>query len=113
MKLSFSPISSFCDFLVVTTAVAIASGCPFGAIAFGATPWAIAWGHPVAVFAKTRQQVTQNPIQAPVALDYTVGRVSAGNLAGKDMFELLNKQNLPSEKSDNPPPVPGSPGGSR
>jgi len=106
MKLSFSPISSFGDLLIVTTAVAIA---------FGAAPGAIAFSHPVGALAETTQQLAQMILQAPVQLDYLVERVTQGSLEGNrtDIFHLLRQGNVFEKNPDNPPPIPGSPGGSR
>ena len=92
MKLSFCSISSLCDLLLVTTVASIAL-C-----------------HPVEVLAKT--QITF-PFQISAQLNYPVGRVSQESLARKDMFQQLRQRDIKQKKSDNPVPVPGSPGGSR
>ena len=95
MKLSICPIGSFGDLLIVTTAVVIALS------------------HPIGALAQTTQQLAQMVSQTLVPIDYTCARVSAGSLAGKDIFHLLRAENTPQKQPDNPAPVPGSPGGSR
>jgi hypothetical protein len=86
MKLSFCSISSVGDLLLVTTVASIAL-C-----------------HPVEALAKT---------QITFQVNYPVGRVSQGSLVQKDIFQQLRQRDIKQKKPDNPPPVPGSPGGSR
>ncbi|GAB4200055.1 MAG: hypothetical protein Fur006_51260 [Coleofasciculaceae cyanobacterium] len=86
MKLSFCPISSFGDLVLVTTVASIAL-C-----------------HPVQALAKTKITFQVN---------YPAGRVSQASLAQKDIFQQLRQREIEQKKPDTPPPIPGSPGGSR
>lgn len=97
MKLSFSAISSFGDLLLVSTVAAIALS------------------YPVGVQAKTAQSLTPITQQVPAYLNYPLVRASQGSLAHKDIFQQLRQTDIQKKqkKPDNPPPVPGSPGGSR
>jgi len=90
MKLSFCPISSLCDLLLVTTVASIAL-C-----------------HPVEVLAKT-----QIAFQVPAQLNNPVRRAAEVRFARQDIFQQLRQREIKQKKSDNPVPIPGSPGGSR
>jgi hypothetical protein len=90
MKLSFCSISSLCHLLLVTTVASIALS------------------HSVEVLAKT-----QTPFQVPAQLNYPVGKAAEGRFARQNIVQQLRQREIAQKKSDNPAPIPGSPGGSR
>ena len=87
MKLYFCRKTYFTELLIVTTAVASALSLP------------------VAALAKTTQQFAQITIHVLVQPNYPVNCT--------DIFKCLRQGNASERKSDNPAPIPGSPGGSR
>ncbi|HEY9607790.1 hypothetical protein [Allocoleopsis sp.] len=111
MKFSFAPISSFGELLLVTTAAAIA----LGAVLAKAPTWTLAFSYSGGALAHTTQDFTQVIRQALAETHSPFEQVSGRNLQrdSTDILNLLSRAEVCNKDSDNPPPVPGSPGGSR
>lgn len=95
MKFCFFPISFFGDFLILTTTTALALS------------------HPLNTLAQTKTQFAQITLQ--VQHHYPIEKVSPPHLAENytDFFQRLIPGDVFEEHSDTPPPIPGTPGGSR
>jgi hypothetical protein len=113
MKLTFSAIGSFGELLLVTTAAAIA----FGTVFTKAQAWSIAFSYSGGSPAHRTEGLTQVVRQALAETHYPFPfeQVSDRNLQGSstDILNLLRRADVFNRNSDNPPPVPSSPGGSR